>query len=199
VPRLVRRPSPALIVASLALAVSLSGVGYAATALPRNSVGTAQLRNDAIVAQKVRDGSLLAVDFKPGELPVGAAGPKGDKGDRGDKGSKGDRGARGDKGDKGDKGDPGLPGAPGTSGYSIGRAVSGPLAKNAFTSVTAMCPSGKVVGGGGDVNGVYPDGHSASIITSEPNSFDTGWTVTMANPGLVPSNLQAVAICMDAR
>jgi hypothetical protein len=33
------RPSPALVVASIALAVSLGGVGYAAVKLPRNSVG----------------------------------------------------------------------------------------------------------------------------------------------------------------
>jgi len=185
-----------MIVACFALAVSLSGVGYATTALPRNSVGTAQLRNDSIVATKVKDGTLLASDFKPGELPAGAAGPAGPKGDKGDKG---DRGSKGDKGAKGDKGDPGLPGPPGTSGYSVSQSVSGPLTTNAFTTVTATCSSGKVVGGGGNVNGVYPDGHSASIITSQPNSFDTGWTVTMANPGQVPSNLQAIAICMDAR
>jgi hypothetical protein len=181
------RPSPAMFIACLALAVSLSGVGYAATAVPRNSVGTAQIRNNAIVGLKVKDGSLLAADFRPGEVPAGPAGPKGDKGDAGD---------RGTKGDKGDKCDPGLPG---TSGYSVRQAVSGPLTTNAFTSVTALCASGKVVGGGGNVNGVYPDGHAASIIKSEPNNTNTGWTVTMANPGNVPSNLVAIAICMDVR
>jgi len=196
VPRPFRRPSPAMIVACLALAVSLSGVGYAATAVPRNSVGTAQIRNNAIVGLKVKDGSLLAADFRPGEVPAGPAGPKGDKGDAGDRGAKGDKGDKGLKGDKGDKGDPGLPG---TSGYSVRQAVSGPLTTNVYTTVTALCVGGKVIGGGGDVNGVYPDGHAAAIIESEPNNFNTGWTVTMANSGKIPSNLRAVAICMDAR
>ena len=36
------KPSPAMAVALLALFVSLAGVSYAATSLPRNSVGTAQ-------------------------------------------------------------------------------------------------------------------------------------------------------------
>ena len=38
------RPSPALVVASLALLVSLAGTGYAAVALPANSVGNKQLQ-----------------------------------------------------------------------------------------------------------------------------------------------------------
>ena len=48
--RLRRRPSPALVVACLALAVALGGTGYAAMVLPANSVGTKQLRNGAVVA-----------------------------------------------------------------------------------------------------------------------------------------------------
>ena len=198
-PRPFRRPSPAMIVACLALAVSLSGVGYATTALPRNSVGAVQIKKDAIVSLKVKDGTLLAADFKPGEIPAGDAGAVGAAGPAGPKGDRGDKGAKGDKGSKGNKGDPGLPGPPGTSGYSVSQAVSGPLTMHAFTTVTAVCSSGKVVGGGGDVNGVYPDGHSASIITSQPNNFNTGWTVTMAHPGQVPSNLQAFTICMYAK
>src|SRR5262245_58694116 len=134
-----------MIVACLALAVSLSGVGYATTALPRNSVGPAQIKKDAIVSLKVKDGTLLAADFKPGEMPAGAAGAVGAAGPAGPKGDRGDKGAKGDKGSKGDKGDPGLPGAPGTSGWSVSQAVSGVLTKNAFTTVTATCNSGKVV------------------------------------------------------
>ena len=43
------RPSPATVIASFALMVALSGVGYAAVVLPANSVGTRQLRNNAVV------------------------------------------------------------------------------------------------------------------------------------------------------
>ena len=75
--RLRRRPSPALVVACLALAVALGGTGYAAIVLPANSVGTKQLRNGAVVAAKVKAHSLVARNFKGGQLPAGPPGPKG--------------------------------------------------------------------------------------------------------------------------
>lgn len=82
----------------LALAVSLGGTGYAALKLPANSVGTAQLKKNAVTSVKVRNASLLAADFAKGQLPSGAPGPPGQDG------------AKGDKGDKGDPGPPGLAG-----------------------------------------------------------------------------------------
>ena len=48
-----RLPSPSMVVACLALTVALGGTGYAAIKLPRNSVGAAQLRKDAVVATKL--------------------------------------------------------------------------------------------------------------------------------------------------
>src|SRR5581483_2402945 len=56
---LLRRPSPAFVLAGLALAVALGGTSYAAVSLPANSVGTAQLKNDAVTSLKVKNGSLL--------------------------------------------------------------------------------------------------------------------------------------------
>ena len=50
------RPSPALIVASLALAIALGGTGYAAVVLPANSVGTKQLKKSAVTATKIKKG-----------------------------------------------------------------------------------------------------------------------------------------------
>ncbi len=67
------RPSPALVVASIALLVALGGTGYAATALPPNSVGTAQLKNAAVTAAKVKPGSLLKSSFAANQLPTGGA------------------------------------------------------------------------------------------------------------------------------
>jgi len=66
----VRRPSPAMVVACIALIVGLSGTSYAKIlALPLNSVGTPQLKANAVISSKVRDHTLLAADFKPGQLP----------------------------------------------------------------------------------------------------------------------------------
>jgi hypothetical protein len=67
-----------MVVACLALLVASSGVGVAATQLvARNSVGTAQLRANAVISSKVKNGSLLRADFKAGQIPAGPAGPAG--------------------------------------------------------------------------------------------------------------------------
>jgi hypothetical protein len=49
-----RRPSASLVVSFVALFVALGGAGYAATSLPRNSVGTAQLRNGSVGNWKLK-------------------------------------------------------------------------------------------------------------------------------------------------
>jgi hypothetical protein len=77
----VRPPSPALVVACLALVISLSGTAFAvSTALPRNSVGTVQLKTGAVNSAKVKNASLRAVDFAPGQIPHGPQGPAGPAG-----------------------------------------------------------------------------------------------------------------------
>ena len=72
-----RRPSPALVIACLSLAIALGGTGYAAVVLPANSVGTKQLINGSVVAAKVKAHSLVAANFKTGELPAGPRGADG--------------------------------------------------------------------------------------------------------------------------
>src|SRR5687767_1196565 len=108
----VRRPSPALVVASLALLVALSGTGYAAVVLPRGSVGTVQLKNGAVTSPKVKDSSLTLLDVAPAARAAlkGQVGPPGPQGPKGDKG---------DKGDTGDRGPAGAAGSPGISRYVI--------------------------------------------------------------------------------
>jgi hypothetical protein len=97
--RLLRhRPSPAIVIACVALLLALGGVGWAATALPRNSVGTAQLKNNAVTSSKVRNHSLLRADFKSGQIPRGARGPVGPAGATGPKGATGARGPTGPAG-----------------------------------------------------------------------------------------------------
>ena len=72
--RLVRRPSPAMIVACIGLAVALSGTGYAAVVLPRNSVGTAQLKANAVKTAKVASNTLNGTDINEATLgPVPSA------------------------------------------------------------------------------------------------------------------------------
>jgi hypothetical protein len=74
------------VVSSLCLFVLLGGGAYAATRLPAGSVGAKQIKNNAVSSPKVKDRSLLAKDFKNGQLPRGAKGAKGDKGAPGNQG-----------------------------------------------------------------------------------------------------------------
>lgn len=62
------RPSPAMVVALLALSVALGGAGYAAVTLPRNSVGTPQLRNGAVSAAKLKSGAVSAAKLANGAV-----------------------------------------------------------------------------------------------------------------------------------
>jgi hypothetical protein len=97
-----------MVIACLALLVALSGTGYAVSNLPPQSVGSAQLKdnavtntkiaNSAVTSEKVRNRSLLAIDFLPGQLPRGKAGPAGPAGQAGPAGPTGAAGAAGPAG-----------------------------------------------------------------------------------------------------
>src|SRR3954468_8431283 len=89
------RPSPATVIALVALFVALGGTGYAALSLPKNSVGTKQLKNNAVTGAKVKNGSLRARDFKTGLLKAGAKGDPCLSSDPNCRGSKGDQGPPG--------------------------------------------------------------------------------------------------------
>jgi len=94
----VPHPSPALVIACIALAIALGGVGYAATVVPRNSVGVLQLKPNSVNSAKVVNGSLLRADFKAGQVPRGARGPVGPTGPAGPAGPAGAAGAAGPAG-----------------------------------------------------------------------------------------------------
>jgi len=53
------------VVATLALVMASGGTAYAATALPRNSVGTPQLKAEAVTAAKVHDRAVTGPKLKP--------------------------------------------------------------------------------------------------------------------------------------
>jgi hypothetical protein len=122
-----KAPSPALVIASLALLVALAGTGVAAvSALPRASVGTAQLKSNAVTSAKVRNGTLLRADFKPGQVPRGPTGARGPQG---------------------------PPGPAGIASLERVDVVTPTSSVNSKT-ISAVCPSGKrVIGGGARVTG----------------------------------------------
>jgi hypothetical protein len=97
-------PSPAMAVAFIALLAALSGT---AVALPgKNTVDSGDIRKNAVNSKKVKDRSLLARDFKGGQLPSGTTGPSGPAGPPGPPGM---------PGAKGDQGEPGASGAAGSA------------------------------------------------------------------------------------
>src|SRR5947208_4467598 len=83
--RLRLRLSYANVTATVALFVALGGSSYAALRLPRNSVGSAQVRNH----------SIKAVDLARDAVPAGARGPRGPQGPAGANGAAGPTGPRG--------------------------------------------------------------------------------------------------------
>src|SRR2546422_8196382 len=107
------RPSPSTVIAGLALFVALGGTGYAVTSLPVGSVGTAQLKANAVVSSKVLNGSLLAADFKKGQLRAASRGATGPAGPAGHTGAAGPAGPAGGGGTFGPPPPPGgVPPAP---------------------------------------------------------------------------------------
>ncbi len=80
------------VVSLMALFVALSGGAYALT-IPKHSVGAKQLKKNAVTSSKVKDRSLLARDFKRGQLPAGSTGPIGPAGPPGAPGQTGQPGS----------------------------------------------------------------------------------------------------------
>lgn len=136
--------SYANVIATLALFVALGGGAYAALKLPKNSVGSKQLKANAVRSSKVANRSLLAKDFKLGQIPAGPQGLPGAKGDAGTPGAKGDAGM---PGAKGDQGLPGQDGARGPGTISFNQQVPKDGMSHQITTtngmtINASCSSG---------------------------------------------------------
>jgi hypothetical protein len=168
------RPSPAMVVAMLALFISLAGTGYAAIKLPADSVGTNQLKANAVVSSKVKDRSLKATDFAAGQLSVGPQGATGAQGLAGAQGSAGTQGSAGPKGEAG--------------ATHVVMRVTGPNAAQAF------CQFGEVAVGGG---GISSDGF---LTESQPTPFvsggtPTGWQVDASHADGTAAFVTAWVVC----
>jgi len=158
--------------------VALTGTSIAAVDLviPKNSVGTAQLKKDAVVSIKVRDGALYLRDFAAAERAK-LRGPKGDKGDRGEKGEAGPQGG------------------PGLTGIEIVNKVS-VFDSTAYKNAFAECPAGKkIIAGGANVsaNGAGTPALQASL------PLNNGWRAWGSEPVAYAPNWQvaAYAICAN--
>jgi hypothetical protein len=122
-------PSPALVVAMIALFVALGGVAGAATTMITtqmirdNSVTRAKIAINSINSAKIEDGSIQSKDLS-GNIrgQKGVAGPKGETGEVGPRGT---AGATGDSGETGSPGQAGTNGTNGTSGTNGTNGIDG--------------------------------------------------------------------------
>ncbi len=114
------------VMATVAVFMALGGIGWAATKLPKNSVGTKQIKKNAVKSAKVKNGSLLSKDFKAGQIPSGARGPEGATGTPGKTGAPGEIGPQGDPGSSGQPGPKGATGATGAKGATGATGATGP-------------------------------------------------------------------------
>jgi hypothetical protein len=174
------------VIATLALFLALGGgAAYAADQLAKGSVGTKQLKRDAVTGAKVKNGSLSAGDFRPGQLPTGAPGPEGVRG---------------------------LPGPPGATNVVVRYGEEGKPKEGEDDQSNAQCLPGEgVVGGGFDfLDG--PENFNHTIQADRPSverpveggldfpapadgTAARGWFVAMQNDTGATFAFRAYAMC----
>jgi hypothetical protein len=173
------RPSAPLVISSIALAVALGGTGYAAVVLPANSVGTAQLKNGAVIGSKVKKHTLVSSNFRSGQLPRGPAGPIGLAGPAGPAGPAGEKGEPASKQWAVVRNDAGIVRQSG--GISVAKGAGAGLYVVTFPqSVSACAPVVSLSG-----TGSSPDEGSASAT---PGQQATQYTVQTLDSGGDHSN-----------
>ena len=177
-------PSPAMLVALLALFLGAGGVGYAATL-----IGSAQITNNSIRSADIRDGTIALKDLSPKARSVL----------RGANGARGIKGARGLEGPTGPVGPASLAGTPNV----VVRTDSASVADAALAQVSVQCNFGeRAVGGGGGLT-LFPGStlvQTGPVDASETlpiaaGAIPTGWRADSVNAAGVTQNAFVYAVC----
>jgi hypothetical protein len=114
------------VVATMALFFALAGGAWAATQLPKESVGSTQLKNEAVTPGKLSAAAKKGFTGAAGQAgPQGALGPRGNEGQRGENGAVGATGPQGIRGATGTTGATGSRGEPGEVGMRGERGLTG--------------------------------------------------------------------------
>jgi hypothetical protein len=141
------KPSPAMIVACVALFLSLGGVGYAAA-----TIGSAQIKNNSVKSADIRNGTVLSKDISRATR----------------KALKGQIGPQGLQGLQGPKGDQGLPAT------KLWARVSGAGALLDGSGVTGV---NRTAAGRYNVTFNQDVSHCAAVSTSDFRGLGDGWGV----------------------
>lgn len=174
------------VVSMIALFAALGGVSYAAINLPKNSVGAKQLKKNAVTGKKIKNNAVTGKKVKNGTLL-----------------------AKDFKSGQIPGGQTGPRGPVGVVGAVTVQRVDAPLPDNGNVGITASCPAGtKIIGGGGTVQASTSTDIAMTVSrpfkTGAPNnglpengeSFDA-WRVVFVNPtgGTAATTARSFAIC----
>jgi hypothetical protein len=176
------RPSPALVISLVALFVSIGGIGYAATTITGKNVKNgsltgADVKNSSLTGKDVKNSSLTGKDIKNNSLT-------------------GSDVLESKLGKVPSAGTADTASSASISKVQIVTATGSAPNSGAVASVTANCPAGtRVVGGGGSV----ADPNNAFINDMWPSSA-TAYTARAFNSTSAPSAVAftAYAICAPA-
>jgi hypothetical protein len=152
-------------IAFLALFITLGGTSYAATQLPRNSVGSTQIRAGAVTESKLSKGARTKLNRKGATGPRGATGATGATGAAGAKGDTGAAGAAGATGATGPQGVPGVAGEKGDPG------ATGPTDGDVAGFNTTVQAAGPFTAIGGYGNATVTLARAGKIWASATGSF----------------------------
>jgi hypothetical protein len=165
----------ATLLALLALFIALGGTSYAALTLPKNSVGTRQIKPRAVTLSKISTSARKSLKGQTG--PSGPVGPTGPAGPTGLKGATGMTGATG----------------PVNVVMRIGTATE--VASNASATASADCDAGEMATGGGFFTQVDVQVTASRPVPLTPAAQATGWQATFKNTTASSAFVGAYAMC----
>jgi hypothetical protein len=170
----IRAFNPTTVIAVIALLFSLTGTAVAGALVTGANVKNGSLtgldvKNESLGSVDIRNGSIKPIDVKGGSFPAGPQGLQGPQGDQG------------------------LQGPQGPAGLSNLQIVTASTVSNSATpkTVSASCPAGKrVVGGGSYVTdpawptqigivGSYPNVTTFTAAATEHGAFLGNWRLTV--------------------
>jgi hypothetical protein len=174
------------VMATTAVFIALGGTSYAVASLPRNSVGSNQIRSQAVRSSDIRDRAIAVRDISRDARESL-------------EGNRGPAGPRGSQGPKGDKGDPGIVTTPDGGAVRIALTIKTaggtvPASDGEVTQpgdATATCDAGQRVTGGG----VRFDNPTGTTVLDSGPSGTSAWIAHVGSDAQSSRTFTVYAIC----
>jgi hypothetical protein len=148
---MIKKPSPAMVLAMVALFVALGGSSYAAVQHKRNSVNGSDVTNSSLRGVDIKNKSLTCSDFSAKTRTTACTAKSGQPGAQGPRGENGAQGGQGGNGANGPQGSPVYAGP----NWGI-------ISRNHIGSATAELRAGEAVPGSSPPYGIGSLGISVS-------------------------------------